>query len=198
VPLRVARPAPRTRRTGDVRVLVAMGGSDPGELTPSVVRALAGLVHPALMVETMANPAAAVWLRLVPVLAELGLPPARPVEPGALLARLALSDVAVLAFGVSVYEAMAMGVPTVAVCRGDDDAAHADTLAARGALLRVGPRWHADELRGAVAGLVADPRRRDAMREAAVALVDGRGAGRVAAAILEIGREEAEGARARA
>jgi UDP-N-acetylglucosamine:LPS N-acetylglucosamine transferase len=63
-------------------------------------------------------------------------------------------------------------------------------------VLRVGPGWRAEELRGAVAGLVADPRRRRAMRDAGLALVDGRGAGRVADAILALDRR-VEGADAR-
>jgi spore coat polysaccharide biosynthesis predicted glycosyltransferase SpsG len=189
VPIRSAvdRPRPRSRRRPIV--LVSLGAADPDGTTVRVVDALAKVQAPAT-IRVVANPRAPVWEPLALRLERLGLPAARPVAPGGLAAQLAAADVAVLAVGVSVYEALAAGVPSVVLARTAGDVAHARTLAAAGALVSLGRTWHGTELTAAVESLVADRGRRTAMACAARTLVDGRGAERIAARLVEIVVEE--------
>ena len=188
VPLRPVAIRPR-RRTGRPTVLVSLGAADPDGATVRVVDAVAK-VDPLPVVRVVANPRTPVWDALAARLAALGLPPARPVTPGGFDAHLAAADLAILAVGVSVYEALAAGVPSIVLARSAGDVAHADALAAHGALVSVGRTWREADLTSAVGTLLADRTRRVAMGKAARALVDGRGAERVAARVVELVVEE--------
>jgi UDP-N-acetylglucosamine:LPS N-acetylglucosamine transferase len=127
-------------------------------------------------VQVVANPHAGVGV-LAARLGALDMPPARPVTPGGLGPHLAAADVAILAVGVSVYEALAAGVPSIVLARSAGDAAHADTLAGHDALVSLGRTWRDADLTSVTGTLLADRGRRAAMSKAAQALVDGRGAG---------------------
>jgi len=195
VPLRrafrnvVARPA-----EGAPVVLVSMGASDPGGLAAPVIEALgaARAFGTALAARVVANPLAPVWRELPAALVRHGFPPACPVDPQRMPEHLAASSLAVLAMGVTVYEALAAGVPAIVLCRTSGDVEHARALEASGAILSAGLHWSEERLAGAVATLVADVDRRAAMGRAGRALVDGRGAERVAARLAALGgREEA-------
>jgi spore coat polysaccharide biosynthesis protein SpsF len=178
-----ARPAAATPA-----VLVSMGASDPGGLTAPVVDALgrARAAGARLTARVIANPAAAVWHELPARLGRAGLPPACAVEAERMPAHLAAADIAVLAMGVTVYEAMATGVPAVVLCRTSGDVAHARALEERGAIVSVGQHWTEERLATAVGELVAAPARRAAMSRAGRALVDGRGAERVAGRLVAL------------
>jgi UDP-2,4-diacetamido-2,4,6-trideoxy-beta-L-altropyranose hydrolase len=185
---RPARPA-----GGAARVLVSMGGSDPGGLTVPVVKALAPTgARSRFEVQVVANPASAVWGSVGEVLGRLGLAPPCAAEPERMAEHLADADVAVLAMGVTVYEAMAAGTPAVVLCRTSGDVAHARALEERGAIVSLGQHWTGERVRTAVGEVASAPARLEAMRRAGRTLVDGRGAERVAARLarlLEEGRE---------
>ncbi len=185
VPLRwVFRDVRPERTPGQAPVvLVSMGASDPGGLTVPVIQALARLEHE-IDVRVVANPAAPVWGALPALLARAGFAPPRAVEPAGTAAHLAAADVAVLAMGVTVYEAMACGVPAVVLCRTSGDAAHARALSARGAIESLGVYWTEERIAEVVGRLVASTAARAAMARAARGTVDGRGAERVAARLV--------------
>jgi spore coat polysaccharide biosynthesis predicted glycosyltransferase SpsG len=183
-------------------VLVTMGASDPGGLAVPVLEGLhlARESGARFTGRVVANPLAPVWERLPGLLRRLDFPPACAIHPGAMPSHLAEADVAVVAMGVTVYEAMACGVPAVVLARTSADVAHARALARRGAVASLGLHWREDDVARTVAALVADPARRAAMARAGRALVDGRGAERVAdrlLALLEEGRPAHAGASAR-
>jgi spore coat polysaccharide biosynthesis predicted glycosyltransferase SpsG len=191
VPLRRA-----FRLAGDLRgprgshpvVVVSMGAMDPGGLTVPAVEGLA-IVRgrgTRLSARVLANPTAPVWEKLPGLLRRLDFAPPRPVDPTGTVTHLAEADVAVLAMGVTVYEALACGVPTLVVCRNAGDVAHARALAARGAVVSLGREWSDETLARAVADLLADPGRRETMAAAGRALVDGRGAERVTERLLAL------------
>jgi spore coat polysaccharide biosynthesis protein SpsF len=189
VPLRRVFRTPRDaqRTIGPPVVLVTMGASDPGGLTVPVVDALArARADVDLTVRVLANPAAPVWGALGPVLARHGFAPPVAVEPARTAELLAAADVAVVAMGVTVYEALASGVPPVVLCRTSGDAAHARTLAARGAVEQLGVYWTEERVAETVARLVAAPDLRVAMAARGRALVDGRAAERVAGRLLDL------------
>jgi spore coat polysaccharide biosynthesis predicted glycosyltransferase SpsG len=108
-------------------------------------------------------------------------------------AHLAGADVAVLALGVTVYEALAAGVPAVVLCRSAADVAHASSLEERGAVVSLGIDPAPEQIAAAVAALVGDPERRAELARAGRALVDGRGAERIVGRLLAVMAEKEGG-----
>jgi spore coat polysaccharide biosynthesis predicted glycosyltransferase SpsG len=114
--------------------------------------------------------------------------PLEPVPPETLAEHLAWADLGLLGGGVVKYEAACLGLPALLLAVVPHQAAVAAAYAATGAggylgeLGRVAP----PEVAAAVAGLVEDAASVRRMSEAATALVDGRGAERVADALLEV------------
>lgn len=108
------------------------------------------------------------------------------VEPSSLPAQLEWAELAVLSGGVVKYEAAALGVPALLVAivphQEEVGTAFAGTGAARylGALARLEP----GEIAAAALRLARDPGERAELASAGRALVDGRGAERVTAALL--------------
>lgn len=191
MPLRAPALRPPRATAATPVVLVSMGGSDPGGLTAPVVEALAA-VRPRIEVRVVANPASRVWLQLGPLCARHGFAAPWAVEPGGLGRHLAVADLAVLAFGVTVYEALASGVPAVALCRTAGDVAHVARLG--DGVRSLGTAWTAADVTAAVSALAADPAARAAMGRAGRAVVDGRGAERVAAHVVALGAAGRDGA----
>ena len=107
--------------------------------------------------------------------------------PTRLVTALSQSDVAVVAGGVTLYEACALGVPSVALAVVPAQHRAIREFARRGAVLdaAAGPRGKTLSARAArsVAQLLAQEERRAAIAARARQLVDGRGAERSAAAI---------------
>lgn len=104
-----------------------------------------------------------------------------------LVPHLASATIAVVAGGLTVYEACALGVPTVAVPVVEGQRPAVMALSRRGAVVTVGGgRSNPPEAQvaGAVAALIASPTARHLMARRAARLLDGHGAYR-AAALLE-------------
>lgn len=169
------RPACSTpaRRT---RVLVTAGGSDPARLTPKLVTALSGLAHLDVTVVLGA---------LQPE--EVDVPAGISVVRGTfdLPVLMRDCDIAVSAVGTTLWELAYLGIPTIAISTSDVHTGIAAVLQQYGA-----QRWIGDssvgcsEIRAAVSGLAADADARREMSRLGRALVDDRGAARVAAALL--------------
>ena len=165
------------------RVLLSLGGADPDGIAPraaAVLRDLPGLAG----LELIAGPA-------VPWLAE-----AADLEGGPVIVRqdcdnlappLDRAALAVIGFGVTAYEAAARGRASVLLCRSDADLATAGRFVEAGiaALVDLRRRDWAAETASQVATLLADPDGLAAMGGRAAALVDGRGASRIAACLAE-------------
>lgn len=110
----VALAAARTPPERSTAVLVAFGGSDPRRLTVPVAVALAAT---GLEVRAAVGPAHDDRERVVAALAEAGIAVVRPAD---YVAELASAGVAVLAAGSSLWEAAALGTPTVGVVVADN------------------------------------------------------------------------------
>jgi spore coat polysaccharide biosynthesis predicted glycosyltransferase SpsG len=159
------------RREATGGVLLGIGGSDPAGLTVPLAAALAGFD-----LEVACGPG------------YRGERPAHgrllgsPAEWTGALARAAL---VVCGFGHSLLEAACLGVPAIAVVFLPGHADHARAFAAAGTAVTIdmtdGPR--PDELAALAGELLADGDRLAAMGARGRALVDGRGAERVAVAL---------------
>lgn len=176
----VATARRRRPRACGTRVLVALGGGRQGRqgIVP-LVRALAA-ARPDLDIRVAAGFAPS----------DRPLPAGRFVPaPDGLAGELVTAGVAVVAGGVTAYEACALGVPAVAAAVVPAQAGTIAALARAGAVVAAGRlRSAADARRIAAATLrlLDDGPRRVALRRRGRALVDGRGAARVADAVRRL------------
>jgi spore coat polysaccharide biosynthesis predicted glycosyltransferase SpsG len=148
-------------------VLLGIGGSDPAGLTVPLAAALAGFD-----LEVVCGP---------------GYRGERPAHgrPGEWIGALARAAVVVCGFGHSLLEAACLGVPAIAVVFLPEHVGHARAFTQAGTAIAIemtdGPRPRA--LATLVGELLADRERLAAMGARGRALVDGRGAERVAVAL---------------
>ena len=173
----------RRRRPTAGRILVAVGGgAHVFARVPAVVAELARLapgaeIHVAPGFTTRRRPA---------------LSSARWLAPGQLAAALADSQLALVAGGITAYEACALGVPIVAVSVVPAQQPTVRALARRGAAIDGGPLGAAGAERrvaGQMAQLLAAPAARRRLAAAGRRLVDGRGAARAATAIRALAHQ---------
>ncbi len=165
------------------RVLITMGGADPHnatqvaisaltEVTPMPrVRVVIGVAHPnAEGVTAAAHAAGFEVLRDTTTLAP----------------HLAWSDIVISGCGTSVLEAARLGRPIVGVVLAENQRAVADAIVHEGLGSIAGehPVVDRESVRAAVDRLRRDRAARERIRQLGPSLVDGRGAGRVARALL--------------
>lgn len=166
------------------RVLVTLGGADPGDQTS---RAIRGLItadtrnFDAVVVVGSANPRGPEierWANDIPNL--------RVVRNASNMPELmAWADIAIAAAGSTSWELAFMGLPSLVITVADNQVPNARALGDHGVAHILG--WHADvsenDIAQALVALARDADARSAMGTRGQHLVDGRGAERVAAAM---------------
>jgi UDP-2,4-diacetamido-2,4,6-trideoxy-beta-L-altropyranose hydrolase len=175
-------------RTAVERVLVTLGGADPAGHTDAVVRHLLGALPEGVVIDVVLGPlfGAAETLEAF-ALAHPGRIRLHRALPD-LAPLLREADLAVSAGGQTTFELAAAGVPAVALELADNQRVLLAGFARAGTLHAVGQAAAPEmgqRLTQAVARLCQDPALRRRMSEAGPALVDGRGAERVAMALIE-------------
>ena len=171
------------------RIGIFMGGTDPGahsELAWRACRMHAGWAGPIDIATTSANARLPALQALCERDAHLRL----MVDQPDLAAFHASHDLQVGAGGGALWERCALGVPTLALVTAANQRLSVPLLAEAGVVcgfdaVHTGPDTAA-ELGAVVARLVASPAERAALRRLSLARVDGRGAGRVAAAMAAL------------
>jgi UDP-2,4-diacetamido-2,4,6-trideoxy-beta-L-altropyranose hydrolase len=169
------RPHPSIAR----RLIVTLGGSDPDNVTASVLGALADIEPPPDVVAVVggANPHADIVGGLAH---RMGADVVR--DPPTMGELFAAADLAVASGGTTALELAFMGLPAVLLAIAPNQRPVVTAMSAAGAALAAAaddPR----ELREVVESLALDERRRSAMSARGRELVDGRGAERVARAM---------------
>lgn len=178
---------PKEIRPRAERLLVTMGGGDAAGLAVKVVRALRP--DPPLTVGVVVGSAfphmealrAAAAASSHAVRVEDAIPSLRPEWEAA--------DLAVVAGGLTMHEALVTGTPAIAVCQ---EVWHqpflARLFAAQGTMIDLGLGRDATQeaIGGAVAELAADPVRREQMSQGGQRLCDGRGTERVVDVLLSL------------
>ncbi|MCC5996828.1 MAG: UDP-2,4-diacetamido-2,4,6-trideoxy-beta-L-altropyranose hydrolase [Oceanicaulis sp.] len=175
---------PEALRAGPLRhVLVAMGGADPANATGAVLDALAG--RGGLAVTVVLGGGAPHLDDVARKAAARGGAGRLVVECRDMAALMTGQDLAIGAGGMSALERAAIGLPSLIVTLADNQFLAARSLHAAGAAMLIGdvraPGWA--EAIGPALDALADPAPRTAMARAGLALVDGRGASRVAEAL---------------
>ena len=179
------------------RVLVSMGGSDPYGLTLQALRALDRMEEP-FRVTIAIGPAFLHEVELRTWLAGAR----RQYESrreDSLLDLMVNSDLGLVSFGTTVYELAAAGLPAIALSITEDHAQAAEVFAQYGSLMHLGlfSTISAAQIQSAVRELLNGQQLRFGMAQRGQALIDGKGAERVAkllvARIHESGKSQAEG-----
>ena len=157
---------------------IFMGGTDPDGVSARVLAAcrLAGFTAAVEVVSTSSNPQLGDLRQACTAHGHATL----TLDQPDLAAFFARHDLQIGAGGGATWERCCIGAPTVAMALVANQSAVVPGLAALGAVRA------ADEatLPGVLRGLIADPAARQSLAERAAALVDGRGALRVALALL--------------
>jgi len=165
------------------RILVTLGGSDPHNATLKVIRALKGIDLPGLEVSVVVG-------ATNPNREEIGKEMA-PLAPAFRLLNavedmgrwMAWADMAISAGGSTVWEMAFMGLPNLVLVLAENQFPIAERMGQEGISLPLG--WadplSSDEVEAAARRLALSPGKRREMAERGRGLVDGLGAGRVAA-----------------
>lgn len=172
------------RRATAGRVLVAVGGgAHVFSQVPAVVAALARRV-PGLDIQVASG--------FTSPRRRPALPAGRWLAPGQLGRALADAHVAIVAGGITAYEACALGVPAVAVSVVPAQQPTVRALARRGAAVdggSLGAAGAAGRVAGRTSRLLAAPAAQRRLAAHGRRLVDGRGAVRVAVALRALARQ---------
>lgn len=161
-------------------VLVTLGGADPDNLTLAICRQLPALPADVIF-HIVLGPANRHADSVVRYVSESADPRFRlHHQPADFAERLARCTVCVSAGGITMGEAAYLGVPVIALVIAENQRRTVKTLAARDAVVASGISGVGD----AVAQLLGDTDRREALANALGGLVDGAGAERVATHLL--------------
>ncbi len=160
-------------------VLVCFGGSDPADVTGRVAR---GLADGPWRLDIVVGPSYAGTIDRQSADVRR--------DPADLAAVMATSDVVVLGGGTMKFEAACLGRPMVLAAAADDQIPVGEEFGRTGAAVWLGDGRSIDRalIRSAVSKLLEDATARASVATRAKALVDGRGAERIAAAIVELSR----------
>lgn len=175
------------RSVGDrvERVLVCVGGAPRALLTGRVVSAIRRSARDA-HIDVVAGPIGDPIDTVAAAVHQLGAVTVHRA-PSTLRPLMRPADLAVSAGGVTLYELAASAVPTVGICLAPNQRGNLEGLARRDALIFAGDAadpGFVPTLEVAVTELVGDADRRRRLGARARAHVDGRGARRIAEAIL--------------
>jgi spore coat polysaccharide biosynthesis predicted glycosyltransferase SpsG len=160
-----------------------MGGSDPTERTPAVVRAFEGT---AITVDAIVGPGfspeqeEAVRTAAVDTSAEI-----RVVrDPDDLVERMAAADFAVSTASTTTYELLAAGTPLVSIPVAENQRLIASALRDRDIAIVLDPQADRAAIADAIKRYTTDPALRRQRRDRGRSLVDANGTMRVATALL--------------
>jgi UDP-2,4-diacetamido-2,4,6-trideoxy-beta-L-altropyranose hydrolase len=169
------------------KILVTLGGSDPDNMTLKVIEALRQLEIARLEIRIVAGP-------VNPHLDELR--DAAAAFPGRaellpyvsdMASLMAWADIAVTGAGSTCWELACMGLPALALVIAENQRAIAEELSAAGVIFNLGSHQEvsAERIASIVDGLLYSSFRRLRMSQRGRALVDGKGAERVAAVLSQ-------------
>lgn len=188
--------SPSVRLIGDSveHVVISLGMADPENVTGKVLGAFAALradgFAPSLSV--VMGPAAP---HLAAVREQAAAMPGASVLVGVedMAGLLGEADLVIGAGGVSLFERLALGVPSVTLTIAENQRVFVEGAVKRGATVDGGAFYagasepgSSSALARTIRALAEDPGRRAALRDAGRTLVDGRGAERVAARLAEM------------
>lgn len=165
------------------RVVVACGGSDPKDVTGKVVNAL---LKSGMSLRVIRGPANC-GIMMADIAQAMGRDVKVIFDPSNMAESLAWADVAIVSYGMTAFECLALGLPTIALSISPDHAASADLVQSQsnGALMHLGEVENVttEGIRQAVQKMLLTPLHYSA---AARRFIDGEGTQRVADEIMKV------------
>lgn len=163
------------------KILVTMGGADPGNETLKVIRALNSLDAPGLEVKIVAGPSNPNKEILVNAMRHAPCAMLCVENASNMTELMAWADIAVTAGGSTCWELAYMGLPGLAIVVAENQRGIAEGLDESGAIINLGmyDEAPADHIAVSLSGLIQSSDQCRAMSEKGMLLVDGRGADRV-------------------
>jgi spore coat polysaccharide biosynthesis protein SpsF len=176
------RPKPLSPRP---TLLVAMGGSDPLELTLRAARALTRL-DPVFRARFVIGPGMKDREKVAAAIVKLKSNFETIEGADDLATEYASADLALAAFGVTAYELASFGVPALYLCLTEDHALSASAFeyAGMGVSLGLAEQAADERIAKSVLALLSDAQRRREMHQAGRMTIDGNGAARIAADLV--------------
>jgi len=169
------------------KILVTLGGSDPDNVTLKIIEALRQLETARLQIRVVAGPANPHIDELEHAAADFPGPLELLTAVPDMAPLMSWADLAVTGAGGTCWELACLGVPALSLVIAENQRSIAEELAAAGAVVNLG--WHTDvaveRVATAVNGLLYSSFRRLRMSQQGRALVDGKGASRVASALSQ-------------
>ncbi len=163
------------------RLLISMGGSDPDNITAKVVEMLHRLKVPEWEAVAVLGQGSPHFADLKDVIESAALPIQLERNVADMAKWMRWADLAITAGGTTIWELAFMGLPAVAMTRGEHERLLLQGAVREGIAIDVGPFQgvEAQDLGRVVASLAFDEGRRLRMSQAGRAFVDGGGAARV-------------------
>ena len=168
------------------RLMIAMGGTDPAELTVEVVKALTQ-VKGTFVLDVVVGAGYRSTRQLRRLLDGFPHKVELHRDVAEMWSLMAAADLAVASFGVTAYELAALGIPAIYICLTEDHAESAALFVQEeiGENLGLAGSVTHDEISGAVSALLGDHDRRQKMATRAAALVDATGVQRIARVLID-------------
>jgi UDP-2,4-diacetamido-2,4,6-trideoxy-beta-L-altropyranose hydrolase len=183
--------AKRTPRAEAKSLLISFGGEDPDDATGLILRALRRVETPfeAVVVVGPDNPRAAALAKLAEGL------PVRLERMADMPVLMGKADLALVGGGVTMLEACAAGLPALVATVAENQEAGAASLAGRGLVRSLGRARELGEeaLARALDALLRDATELARLSSAGREAVDGRGAARIAAALVALSEPKLTG-----
>lgn len=172
--------------TGNPRVLVTFGGADPARLTAASIDKLNAVISK-MEVRVLVGPANGEASRIESAARESRHEVAVVIDAANIAEHFAWADVAIAAAGTTCLELACVGVPSLLVVVAENQRRGAEYFHRGGYMLQMGSGKEAlTNLPEMLSQLLQDTPARESMRARQRALIDGRGADRVARHLLSI------------
>lgn len=183
---RSLRAAPRAHGE-PMRLMISFGKADIKNATSFALRAAARAL-PGSRIDVAISGGSPSRSKIEQAVMSIEANVALHVDSDRYIELLANADLAIGAGGVSAFERAYLGVPSLAIRTAENQAGSIRSLAARGCIFDMGPleTMTEDRLTAAITDLAADDSVRTASGNASAELIDGRGAERIASALIAV------------
>ncbi len=170
-------------------MIVTMGGGDPLNLTPDVLKALDQIDGEGIHVDVVIGPAACNQEEILKVIKKSDLEVSLFFDPTNIGELMHKADLAVSAGGGTLYELAAAGTPAVVLLQADNQIPMVEAMEKEGTIINMGfgSRMKINNLTETLIDLMNDRDKREKMSRRGKELIDGLGAKRCIEAILKGG-----------
>ncbi len=173
-------PFPPKSGTGNLNIIVTMGGTDPSQATPKILSALLSLNRPELKIKVVIGPSASNQAAIKRIISP-GNQNVELVTDPAMDELMTWADLALTAGGSTCWELCAMAVPFMVFPVADNQIDIAQSLEHRIGTVNAGPpdQLSANDLTGLIARFLDDAKLQASLSIQGRDLIDGKGAMRI-------------------